>query len=53
MLKLRRMALMLALAAVREALTLMEDCGLAEPWAAEKAAAEKAAGQNAQAADKE
>ena len=28
-----------ALAAVREALTLMEDCGLAEPWAAEKAAA--------------
>ena len=28
-----------ALAAVREALTLMEDCGLAEPWAAENAAA--------------
>ena len=28
-----------ALAAVREALTLMADCGLAEPWAAENAAA--------------
>ena len=28
-----------ALAAVREALTLMEDCGLAEPWAAEIVAA--------------
>ena len=25
-----------ALAAVREALTLMEDCGLADPWAAER-----------------